>query len=233
VGGDAGRARSVILGQGELPRVAGPLLAHTIQVLDWIGTLAFALSGGLLGVRKRFDLFGVLCLAFVAAVTGGIIRDVLIDATPPVAITQLHYFVIAMVAGVIAFYWYPQVALWKRGIKFLDAIGLALFAVIGTQKAFAYHIHPAMAAVMGMITGIGGGMLRDLLAGERPFVLRSDLYAVAALVGSAVVAAGHVVDGPPTLFTLLGAAACIYLRLMAIFRGWHAPLPRTQPDEGP
>lgn len=223
----------MIIGQADVPRIAGPLLAHTIQVLDWIGTLAFALSGGLLGVRKRFDLFGVVFLAFVAAATGGIIRDVLIGATPPVAIAELHYFIIAMAAGVIAFYWYPRVALWGRGIRLLDAIGLALFAVIGTQKAFAYNIHPVMAAVMGMITGIGGGMARDILAGEMPFVLRSDLYAVAALLGSAVVAAGHTVDGPPTLFTLLGAAVCIFLRLMAIFRGWHAPLPRTGGADGP
>ena len=223
----------MIISQGELPRVAEPLLAHTILVLDWIGTLAFALSGGLLGVRKRFDLFGVLLLAFVAAVTGGIMRDLLIGATPPVAITELHYFVIAMVAGTIAFYWYHSVALWRRSIRFVDAIGLALFAVIGTQKAVAYDIHPAMAAVMGMITGIGGGMARDVLAGERPFVLRSDLYAVAALVGSTVVAAGQVMRAPPALFTMLGAAVCIFLRLMAIYRGWHAPVPRTGPDDGP
>jgi uncharacterized membrane protein YeiH len=211
----------------------GALLAHTIVVLDGVGTLAFALSGGLLGVRKGFDLFGVLFLAFVVAVVGGMMRDVLIGATPPAAITDVRYFVIAVSGGLITFYWAPRVALWHRGILLLDAIGLGLFAVVGTQKAVAYGIHPAMAALMGMLSGIGGGMTRDVLAGDTPFVLRSDLYAVAALAGGAVVAIGHTVHGPPTLYTLLGAAVCIFLRLMAIFRGWRAPLPRARGEQSP
>ena len=221
------------LGLPLVPHVADVLLARTIVVLDWVGTLAFALSGGLLGVRKGFDLFGVLFLAFVVSVVGGMMRDVLIGATPPTAMTEIHYFVISMCAGLITFYWSPQIALWQRPIRLLDAVGLALFAVVGTQKAVAYGIHPAMAALMGMLTGIGGGMVRDVLARDTPFVLRGDLYAVAALAGGAVVAIGHAVHGPPTLYTLLGAAACIFLRLMAIYRGWRAPLPRATREQTP
>ena len=215
------------------PIVPEAVLTHTMLVLDGIGTLAFALSGGLLGVRKGFDLFGVLFLAVVAAVAGGMTRDVLIGATPPVAITEMRYFAIAAGGGLITFHWAPQVAQWRRGVLLLDAVGLALFAVVGTQRAIAYGIHPAMAPLIGMLTGIGGGMLRDVLASATPFVLRGELYAFAALAGGAVVATGHVVDGPRTLVALLGAAVCLFLRLMAMYRGWHAPLPRTSDEQGP
>ena len=108
--------------------------ATIIAVLDWIGTLVFALSGGLLGVRKEFDLFGVLFLSFVVAVAGGIIRDVLIGAVPPVAITEIHYFLIAICGGVVTFYWYPRVASLRHQILLFDAVGLGLFAVPARRR---------------------------------------------------------------------------------------------------
>src|SRR5580704_12955178 len=157
------------------------------NVLDWVGTLAFAMSGGLVGVRKRFDLFGVLFLSFVVSVVGGMMRDVLIGAIPPVAIADIHYFAIAMIGGLITFYLYPTVASLQPQILLLDAVGLALFAVTGAQKAIDHGINPLMAAILGMLTGIGGGMTRDVLAGDIPFVLRGDLYAIAALAGGAIV----------------------------------------------
>jgi uncharacterized membrane protein YeiH len=200
-------------------------------VLDWVGTLAFALSGGLLGVKKRFDLFGVLFLSFVVSVVGGLIRDVLIGAVPPVAITDVHYFVIAMIAGLITFYCYPRVASLQRQILLLDAVGLGLFAVIGAQKAIDHGINLVMAAILGMLTGIGGGMTRDVLAGDIPFVLRGDLYALAALAGAAIVSIGTVLGVPPTYPMLLGAAVCIFLRLMAIYRSWRAPVARWSDDK--
>ena len=122
------------------------------------------------------------------SVVGGIIRDVLIGAVPPAAITEIHYFVIAIVGGLITFYWYPRVASLQHQILILDAVGLALFVVIGAQKAINHGINPLMSAIMGMLTGIGGGMTRDLLAGNVPFVLRGDLYAIAALASGAIVA---------------------------------------------
>lgn len=201
--------------------------------LDWLGTLVFALSGGLLGVRKRFDMFGVLFLAFVVAVAGGMIRDVLIGAVPPVAVTEIHYFLIAVAGGLVTFYWSPRLASLQRPILLLDAVGLGLFAVVGAQKAIAHGIHPLMAALLGMLTGIGGGMVRDVLAGDTPFVLRSDLYAVAALAGAAVVSAGHAIGLPPLLSMPLGAAVCIFLRLMAIYRGWRIPVANGAGDAKP
>jgi uncharacterized membrane protein YeiH len=198
--------------------------ATIIAVLDWIGTLVFALSGGLLGVRKEFDLFGVLFLSFVVAVAGGIIRDVLIGAIPPVAITEIHYFLIAICGGVVTFYWYPRVASLRHQILLFDAVGLGLFAVTGAQKAIEHGINPLMAALLGMLTGIGGGMTRDVLAGDTPFVLRSELYAVAALAGGAIVSSGYAIGLPPSYSMLLGAGVCIFLRVMAIYCGWRAPV---------
>jgi uncharacterized membrane protein YeiH len=201
------------------------------ELLDWVGTLAFALSGGLLGVRKRFDLFGVLFLSFVVAVAGGMMRDVLIGALPPAAITDTHYFLISIGGGVLTFYWYPRVATLQRQILLFDMVGLALFAVIGAQKALDHGINPLMAAILGMLTGIGGGMARDVLAGEVPFVLRGDLYAIAALAAGAVVSVGHAAGVAPLISMPLGAVLCIFLRLMAIYRGWRAPVAKWGNDE--
>lgn len=207
------------------------LAQDTMVILDWVGTFAFALSGGLLGVHKRFDLFGVLFLSFVVAVVGGMLRDILIGAVPPVAITEVHYFAISMVGGLITFFWYPKVASRQRQILLLDAVGLALFAVIGAQKAIDYGINPLMAAILGMMTGIGGGMARDVLAGDVPFVLRADLYALAALAGTAIVSLGTLMGVKPTYLMLLGAFVCIFLRLMAIYFNWRAPLPHKRDDK--
>ena len=210
----------------------GSFGAHDlIAAIDWIGTFVFALAGGLLGVQKRFDLFGVLFLSFVTAVTGGILRDVLIGAVPPVAISDIDYFVIAIAGGLLTFYFYRTVRSLQRSILLLDAVGLALFAVVGTQKAILFEIHPVMAALLGMLSGIGGGMARDVLAGDVPFVLRADLYALAALAAGAIVSIGHAFDAPPFYPMLLGAAACVFLRLMAIYRGWRAPTAQAGGEE--
>ncbi len=200
------------------------LLPNIVTVLDWLGTLVFAVSGGLLGVRRRFDLFGVLFLSFVVAVAGGVMRDLLIGAVPPAAITEIHYFLIAMVGGLTTFYAYRRVASLQYQIQLFDAVGLGLFSVIGTQKAIEYGIHPLMAALLGMITAIGGGVTRDVLAGVTPFVLRSEIYAVAALAGAAAVSIGQVSGIPDSYAMIAGAALCILLRVMAIRRGWKAPV---------
>lgn len=217
------------------------MVPDAMNLLDWLGTLVFALSGGMLGVRKRFDLFGVLLLAVVVAVAGGMMRDVLIGAVPPVAVREIHYFLIAVCGGLVTFYWSPRVESLQRLVLLFDALGLGLFAVVGAEKALHHGLHPLMAALMGMLTGIGGGMVRDVLAGETPFVLRSDLYAVAALAGGAVVSTGHALGVAPLPSMLLGAVACIFLRLMAIYRGWRVPVasgasdtrPRGEPGDGP
>lgn len=166
----------------------------------------------------------MLFLAFVTAVAGGVARDVLIGAVPPAVIADWKVFAIALAGGLVTFIGYPLVRALKRPVLLLDAIGLSLFAVTGAQKALAYGIDPVMAAVLGMVSGIGGGMVRDVLAGEVPSVLRTDIYAVAALGAGGVVALGGVLEVAPAWSMLAGAALCIFLRIMAIFFGWRAPV---------
>lgn len=204
----------------------------TLLVLDLVGTFVFALSGGLAGVKERLDLFGVLGLSFAAGNAGGITRDVLIGAVPPAAIRDWRYVAVSLLAGLVTFYWYPIVHRLRHHVLMFDGAGLALFAVAGTQKALGYGLNPVVAPLLGMLTGIGGGMLRDLLVSEIPTVLRAELYAVVALLGGVVVVVGHALDLQPTAMAITGAAVCFGLRLMAIRRGWHLPIayPQSHPD---
>jgi len=197
-----------------------------LQAIDMIGTFVFALSGAVAGVRRGLDLFGVLVVAFVAAVFGGVTRDVLIGAVPPDAFRHPHYMVLAIAAGLFTFRWYPLVARFTYPVRLFDAVGLALFAVTGTEKALDHGLGGLSAALLGMVTAIGGGVARDVLLAEVPVVLRSDIYAVAALAGAAVVVAGHVAGLPEAPVALLGAAACFTLRMLALYRGWQLPSSR-------
>lgn len=197
-----------------------------VQVLDATGTFVFALSGAAAGIRAHVDLFGVLVLSFAAATAGGIVRDLLIGAVPPASIKEWPYLAISVAAGLVMFYWHPSVERMRTPVLTFDAAGLGLFAVAGTQKALAYGIEPVQAALLGMLTGIGGGIVRDLLINEIPTVLRAELYATAALAGAAVVVAGGWLEWPPALTTTGGAVLCFGLRMAAIRRGWRLPTAR-------
>ena len=201
-----------------------PELRHTfVLVVDLCGTLAFALSGAMAGIRRRLDVFGVLVLAFVTASFGGISRDLLIGATPPAALVDWRYLAISVAAGLLAFFRRPLIERIRNPVRVLDAAGLGLFAVAGADKALAFGLSPVMAALLGMLTGIGGGMARDILLAEIPSVLRADLYAVAALAGAAVVVGGSVAHLPYVLSATAGGLLCFGLRLAAIRRGWRLP----------
>lgn len=194
-----------------------------IPVLDLGGTFVFAISGAATAVRRRMDIFGVLVLAFAAGNAGGITRDLLIGAVPPAAVSNWDYVAVSVLAGLIGFLWFPFVTRLKNPVLWFDAIGLAFFAVVGTEKALVHGLDPAMAALLGMLTGIGGGMLRDVLANEIPVVLQADFYALAALAGAAIVAVGHVLHAEPTAAAVLGAVVCFALRFLAIQFKWHLP----------
>lgn len=193
-------------------------------VLDLAGTFVFALSGAMAGVKHRLDLFGVLVLSFAAANTGGIARDVLIGAVPPGAINDWHYLGVSMLAGLATFYFPSRIRQEWSPVLLFDAAGLALFAVTGAGKALAHGLDPVMATLLGMLTGIGGGMARDVLLAQVPTVLRSDLYAVAALAGAAVVVVVHGLGLPADAGAIAGAALCFGLRMLAIRRGWQLPV---------
>ena len=194
-----------------------------LLALDLAGTVVFAISGAAVGVKHRLDVFGVCVLAFAAGCAGGMFRDVLIGAVPPAALTGWQYVTVSLVAGVVTFRWHPRLERLRAPILLFDAAGLALFAVSGTQKAVAFGLTPLVAALLGMLTGIGGGMLRDVLVSEIPTVLREDLYAIAALLGAAVVIGGHLLTLPPATTTITGALLCFGIRLAAIRRGWALP----------
>ena len=198
---------------------------------DLLGTFVFALSGGVLAVRHRLDLFGVLVLACVTAVTGGIVRDLLIGAVPPASLADWRYLSVAMLAGLVTFRWYALIERLRNPVLMFDAAGLALYAVLGTGKALAFGLSPFAATLLGIMSGIGGGIARDLLVARTPVVLQpTEIYAVAALAGGGIVAIAHALDLPQAPAMVIGALLCFGLRFMAIRRGWRLPVART-PDE--
>jgi uncharacterized membrane protein YeiH len=200
-----------------------------VLTLDLCGTFAFAISGAMAGVRQRLDMYGVLVLAFVTATFGGIGRDLLIGAVPPAALVNWLYLAVSLAAGLIAFCWCALIEKLRNPVRMLDAAGLAFFCVAGAEKALAFGLSPVMAALLGMLTGVGGGMIRDVLLAEIPAVLRRDLYAVAALLGAAIVVVGELLGFPTVLTAIAGGAACFSLRAVAIRRGWSLPRAPGEP----
>jgi uncharacterized membrane protein YeiH len=193
-----------------------------LHALDLIGTFAFALSGALLGARKSMDVFGIVVLAIAAGLGGGIVRDVLIGATPPVAISHWSYLATAAAAGLVGFAAPTAVARARRTVLVFDAVGLGLFAVSSTAKALHYGVPAVGAVVIGVITAVGGGIARDLLAGDVPVILHSDIYATPAAVAGIIVAT--VSRAAPVE---LGAAIlATAIRLAALRFRWSAPRPR-------
>lgn len=200
-----------------------PVGGLLLLLLDLSGTFAFALSGAMAGINRRADIFGVLVLSFVAANSGGILRDVLIGAVPPAGISDLRYMAVSLAAGFAAFFWHTQIERLRNAVLLFDALGLAFFAVSGAQKALDFHLSPVMAALLGMLTAIGGGIVRDLILNEFPSVLRREIYAVAALAGATVVVAARLLALPSALSAIVAAGVCFGIRMLALHYDWHLP----------
>ena len=208
-------------------------ISTLLVALDLIGTFVFALSGAAAGVKHRVDLFGVLVLSFAAATAGGLMRDLLIGAAPPAAISDWRYILVPVLAGLLVF-WVPGIVRRLRhAVVLFDAAGLALFAVSGTQKALTFDLNPLAAVLLGVLTGIGGGMVRDLLVNEVPTVLRREIYAVASLAGAAVVVLGDWLRLPPAPVATTAALLCFGLRLVAIWRNWNLPIAEPPRSSNP
>lgn len=199
-------------------------MASFIVVLDLVGTFVFALSGAVSGIKHRLDLFGVLVLSFAAGNVGGIMRDVLLGATPPPAISDWRYIGVSLAAGLVTFRWFSVIDRLRSSVLVLDAAGLGLFAVSGTLKALALGLNPAAAMLLGVLTGVGGGMMRDVLVSEVPTVLRGEVYASAALAGTAVVVMARLLRVPTGAGAIAGAVLCFVLRYLAVRRGWQLPM---------
>ena len=199
--------------------------------LDLLGVFVFALSGGLTAVRKRFDALSLLVLAAAAGLGGGILRDVLIGAVPPVGISDGRLLGAAFAAAVVTFFFHPRVARIERAVHVLDAAGLGLFAVAGTLKALQLGTSPVTAVIVGVLTGVGGGVVRDLLAGDVPQLFaQREWYATPALLGASAFAAAWSADVQHPVVTWGCVVTIVVLRLLAMHRSWQVPAPRPGPD---
>ena len=197
-----------------------------LHVLDLVGIFVFGITGALVGVRKKLDVFGIQVLALVTGLGGGFIRDVLIGVTPPTALQDWRYLVVPIAAGLLTFFLHPGIGRVERLVNIFDAAGLALFCVTGALKAINAGLSPFSAALLGMISGIGGGVIRDILSGRVPVVLRSEIYATPAFLGAGIVVVAAALEYDALWVPIGAALICFTIRLLAIRRGWNAPLPR-------
>ena len=198
--------------------------------LNLVGTFVFGLSGGLAAVRARLDFFGVVVLAGVVALAGGITRDLLIGV-PPATFRDWRYLAAAGAAGVVCFFARPALERVQRSVLVFDAFGLGLFCVTGASKALDFRIGPVSAILLGAITGIGGGILRDVLLREVPTVLRHELYAIPALLGAGVLVAAQESGSSSPLFPVVAVAVCVGVRLIGLRYGVNVPIAPSERRE--
>lgn len=204
-----------------------------IDVLEVVGVFAFALSGAALAVRCDFDVVGIVMLAVLTAIGGGVLRDVLLGDTPPDAFIEWQYFAAPVVAAAFTFAFHPTVERLGLAVLVLDAAGLGLFCVAGTVKALEYGLSVLPAAAVGLTAGVGGGLLRDVVAREKPVLVdpASQLYAIPAFLGALAVAVAWHLDAYAPVVGAAVAGAIIVVRLLAIKRDWRAP--RARPSRRP
>ncbi|MHA6616520.1 trimeric intracellular cation channel family protein [Pseudonocardia sp. DLS-67] len=197
-----------------------------LVVLDLVGTFAFGLNGALTAVRAtRLDIVGVVTLGVITAMGGGIIRDVLIGDVPPATFRDWRYLALAVGGGLAAFAMSQWLKRLEMPINVLDAIGLSVFAVIGASKALEFGLGIGPAIILGTVTGVGGGTIRDTLVGQVPVVLRSELYAIPALIAAAMTVAAVRMDVYGLPAALAAAAVCFAIRMLGVRFGLNAPGP--------
>ena len=191
--------------------------------IDLAGTFAFAVSGAVAAKDKGLDVFGILVVAFTVACGGGIIRDLCIGDIPPAGLSDWRYLALAMIAAIITISLNSLSKWLKRPVLLFDALGLSLFAVSGAQKALGYGNNYEVAILLGMITAIGGGVMRDILLNRIPVILEKEIYALAALVGAGIVVIGAYFGWPGDLVFPVGILICFTLRLLALYYHWELP----------
>ncbi|MGE2713285.1 trimeric intracellular cation channel family protein [Mycolicibacterium litorale] len=201
-----------------------------LLALDFVGTFAFALNGALTAVRaERLDIFGVITLGMFTGLGGGAIRDVLLDALPPATFLDWRYLALASGGGLVAFILSRRLERLTIPITVLDAVGLSVFAVLGAYKALAMGFGVLQAIIVGTITAVGGGTIRDVMIGRIPTVLRSELYAIPALIGAGCAAAAYSLGHRGTLAALTAAGVCFLIRMIGVRFDLHAPHPPGRP----
>ena len=198
-----------------------------LLVLDLVGIAVFGVSGALAGVDKKLDLFGVLFLSVATGIGGGFMRDALIGSTPAAALTDGRYLLVPVVVGLVVFFVHPAMARLSRIFLLVDAAGLGLFAVAGARKALDFGVPAVGACGIGMLTAIGGGIIRDVLVREIPAVLHREIYATAALLAAVVVVVGDKADSNNVATAAVAIACAFGLRVVSRWKQWSAPLPRN------
>lgn len=197
-----------------------------LLALDLAGTFAFALNGALTAVRTaRVDIVGVVALAMITAIGGGIVRDILIGDLPPATFRDWRYLVVAAGGGLLAFGFSGRLDRLVGPITVLDAAGLSLFAVTGASKALTFGVGAGQAVILGVITGVGGGTLRDVLIRQVPSVLTSGLYAIPALIAATITVVTIRLDVYGTPAALGAAVACFAVRMVGVRLNLNAPAP--------
>ncbi len=194
-----------------------------LYILDLVGTAAFAASGAWAGIRRDMDLLGVLVLGLVTATGGGTLRDVLLGDSPPFCLQDETYLYISLAVALAVFFQHRRLAFLQHPLLYFDAIGLGTFVVIGTGKALSFELGFIGAVMMGVMTATAGGVVRDILSGQVPLILRKEIYASACLAGGALMTLMHYAPIPPNLAAAIAAATVIVVRLLAIRYKWALP----------
>lgn len=201
-----------------------------LLVLDLVGIAVFATAGALSGISKRLDLFGVVVIAGVTGLGGGFVRDVLLGDTPPVALRDWRYLVAPIPAALVVFFRASGIQRLRRALLVLDALGLGLFAVAGTEKALRAGLGVLASIGIGVIAGVGGGVIRDVLLREIPIILRKEIYATAAILGGLIVAVGDGLDFRRTPVAVIGVVVVGLVRVLSLRRGWNVVIAEPDPS---
>ncbi len=191
-------------------------ISTLMYVADMMGVAVFAVTGGLMAARQRMDIFGFIVLAIATGIGGGTMRDLILGIRPVFWIGDPNYLLVPVAAGIVVFFFAPVFKSLPRALSWMDAAGLAIFSVVGASWALRVGASFSVAVMMGVMTGCGGGMLRDILAGEPPMVLRREIYATAALIGAAAYALLRTVAVENGMAMAAGATATFLVRGLAI-----------------
>jgi len=194
-----------------------------VLIADLVGMSVFAAEGALSAISAHFNLMGVMAIAFITALGGGIIRDLLLGVAPPAALTDRRYASLTFVIGLLTFIFFTLLQKIPTDlILLIDAAGLSFFVVAGVEKAILFRVWPFVAVLLGTVTGVGGGVIRDLLLGRAPLALQTDNYASSVFFAAAVVLIGRRLGLSDGAAGLIGGLTCFTLRLVAILFGWHS-----------
>jgi len=194
-----------------------------IYILDLIGTFVFAVSGIMVAVKNKFDLIGAAIIGLVTAVGGGTLRDLLIGQTPVAWMKDPYYLLVILAALIVCFFFFKYVKKLKKGFFIFDTIGIALFTILGLQKTLEVGLRIEIALLMGVVSAVFGGVIRDVLTNEVPLIFRKEIYATACLAGGIVYIILDQLFTPTPLFIIPSTLVVFVIRYFAVRKHWEIP----------